>query len=394
MTDADLILVGGGLANTLIALRLADAQPDLRVLLLERGDRLGGNHTWSFHGSDLDQQQLTWLEPLIEYSWQGYEVQFPNFTRRLGGTYHSLTSERLHDIARTRLADRARTGTSVRSLEPDRVTLEDDTVLTAGAVIDGRGPAPDPSLDVRYQKFVGLVLALKTPHHLDAPIIMDASQTQQDGYRFFYSLPFDAQTVLIEDTRYSDTPDITSHDYAAEIHDYAAAKGWQIDSVLREEVGVLPITLDGDIDAFWDREPRIPRSGLRAALFHAATGYSLPWAVDLADQLARNRDWSADCVYQLTRNASRQLWAQGRFYRILNRMLFLAAAPDERRHVLARFYGLNERLIRRFYAGRNTLADKIRVLVGKPPVPLARAWDAVFRYEPRLTAEKHPRESL
>ena len=33
--DADLILVGGGLANGLLALRLRQQRPELRVLLLE-----------------------------------------------------------------------------------------------------------------------------------------------------------------------------------------------------------------------------------------------------------------------------------------------------------------------------------------------------------------------
>ena len=64
--------------------------------------------------------------------------------------------------------------------------------------------------------------------------------------------------------------------------------------------------------------------------------------------------------------------AQG-FYRLLSRMLFEAAAPDERRRVMERFYRLPEPLIERFYAGRSTLADKARILTGRPPVPVRRA---------------------
>ena len=41
-----LILVGGGLANSLIAHRLAAARPDVDSTILEAGDELGGNHTW------------------------------------------------------------------------------------------------------------------------------------------------------------------------------------------------------------------------------------------------------------------------------------------------------------------------------------------------------------
>ena len=51
-------------------------------------------------------------------------------------------------------------------------------------------------------------------------------------------------------------------------------------------------------------------------------------------------------------------------------MLFAAAEPGLRYKVLEQFYTLDRGLIERFYAGRSTLADKARILIGKPPVPL------------------------
>jgi len=381
---ADLILVGGGLANTLIALRLSDALPQLKIMILEQGPALGGNHTWSFHGSDLSSAQRNWLKPLIDFSWDHYEVRFPNRQRTLNGSYHSITSETLDSVASYRLSDAITLNTEVAEVCPDAATLLNGSRIKARAVIDGRGPKPNAHLDVRFQKFVGRVVRTKTPHHLTCPIIMDATQSQDDGYRFFYTLPFTADTLLIEDTRYSDTPDISIGGYSDAIDSYAAAQGWQIEATLRREDGVLPITLGGDIDAFWDHLPGVPRSGLNAALFQPATGYSLPNAVRLADELAlelgANPNWTADDVYQVTRNASRRLWRQTGFYRVLNRMLFLAAKPEERRHVLERFYGLGAGLIARFYAGNNGLADKIRILSGKPPVKIRKAWRAVFKY--------------
>ena len=59
----DLILVGGGLANGLIALRLKLLRPELKILLLEQGATLGGNHTWSFYQHDLTPQQHDWIAP-------------------------------------------------------------------------------------------------------------------------------------------------------------------------------------------------------------------------------------------------------------------------------------------------------------------------------------------
>jgi lycopene beta-cyclase len=54
-------------------------------------------------------------------------------------------------------------------------------------------------------------------------------------------------------------------------------------------------------------------------------------------------------------------------------MLFRAAEPGERWKVLRRFYGLPEGIVRRFYAGRSTALDKVRLLAGKPPVPVVKA---------------------
>ena len=54
-------------------------------------------------------------------------------------------------------------------------------------------------------------------------------------------------------------------------------------------------------------------------------------------------------------------------------MLFGAAPPAQRYRVLERFYGLDHALIERFYAGDCTMKDKLRILSGRPPVPLGAA---------------------
>ena len=66
--------------------------------------------------------------------------------------------------------------------------------------------------------------------------------------------------------------------------------------------------------------------------------------------------------------------ADDRFLRLLNRMLFRGCAPDRRHRVLSRFYRLPEPLIERFYAGRLTPLDRLRIVSGKPPIPLRDAW--------------------
>jgi len=66
-------------------------------------------------------------------------------------------------------------------------------------------------------------------------------------------------------------------------------------------------------------------------------------------------------------------YREEKFLRLLNRMLFRAAKPENRYKVLQRFYGLSEPLIERFYAGQYTRKDQLRILAGKPPVPIHKA---------------------
>jgi lycopene beta-cyclase len=68
-----------------------------------------------------------------------------------------------------------------------------------------------------------------------------------------------------------------------------------------------------------------------------------------------------------------QRWSARAFFRLLNRMLFIAAAPESRVNVLEQFYRRPEPLIARFYAAQLSGLDRWRLLAGRPPVPLGKA---------------------
>jgi len=367
-----LLLAGGGLANGLIAYRLAQLRPEISVQLVEAGDRLGGHHTWSFFDTDIGPAG-DWTGGFVAKSWSAYEIRFPKRRRRIANGYRSISSKRFHEVLAAELGNRILLNTQIETLGTDWVCLTDGRRLTADLVIDGRGPAAAPDLVLGYQKFLGQTVRLTGAHGLEAPIIMDATVPQADGYRFIYVLPWDARTLLIEDTRYTDGSDLARDDLRRGVSDYARDQGWIIEAVLGEEDGVLPVALDGDIEAHWRRAEGRTLSGLRAALFHPTTGYSFPDAAALADAICELATIDAPSVERLIRERSIRLWHDRAFFRLLNRMLFRAARPGERYRVLERFYGLPEALIARFYAGKLTRLDKLRLLAGKPPVPIAAA---------------------
>jgi lycopene beta-cyclase len=270
---ADVLLVGGGLAASLIALRLKRSRPSLRIILLEREMRIGGEHTWCHFACDVSPAITEWLNPLIVHDWSGYEVRFPAHRRSLSTHYRAVTSVRLDEVMSQLMGPDAWLGVEATEVHADSVRLVDGRRLTAPLVIDARGPRRSRHLVLGWQKFLGQEVRLTAPHGLTRPIVMDATVAQLDGYRFLYVLPLGIDRLLLEDTRYSDGPAIDRAEYVGDIAAYAKVQGWEVAAVEREEVGVLPIALAGDIDAYWAEAPGAAAdAGLRAALFHPTTG--------------------------------------------------------------------------------------------------------------------------
>jgi lycopene beta-cyclase len=201
------------------------------VLLLEQDERLGGRHTWSFHAADLTPEQYTWVAPLVAHSWPRQEVRFPAYTRRLESGYFSITSESLRAVVEEAVGRGVRTGVRVAGLDATGVVLGDGTRVAAGAVVDGRGDPGRGHLELGFQKFLGRTLALEAPHGLEGPVLMDATVPQTDGFRFLYTLPFGERRLLVEDTRYSDTPGFDRDALRGAIEAYASSRDWRVAGV-------------------------------------------------------------------------------------------------------------------------------------------------------------------
>lgn len=374
--NCNLAILGGGLAGSLIARAMARHRPELTVLLVERGNRLGGDHVWSFFESDLSPAERELVLPMAAVRWPGYDVHFPGFSRRLSTPYASVTSRKLDAVTRAALPEGAvLTGAEVRHATPTSVVLADGRRIAADAVIDARGAHRLPHMAGGWQKFAGQMLRTERPHGLDRPVVMDARVEQADGYRFVYALPFSPTEVFVEDTYYADGPALDLALLRSRIADYARQAGWTIAAVDYEETGVLPVIAEGDFEAFWSASetPEMARAGVRAALVHPLTSYSLPDAARFAHYLTTLDKLSGNSLGRVSHAWAANHWRGGRYYRMLTRMLFAAAPPGARWRVLERFYRLPQPLVERFYAGRSTLADRARLLTGRPPVPLGAA---------------------
>lgn len=385
--QCDLAIVGGGLAGGLIALAVTQRHPDLSLALIESGERLGGNHRWSWFASDLDEAGTALLGAFPAARWPaGYEVRFPLYTRRLDAAYRSLSSA---DFAAT-LRRALPAGTIHCNAPAARVTMSevecgDGRVWNARAVIDARGLAAAPQLQGGWQVFLGQHLRTPRPHRMTRPVIMDTVLRQHGAYRFIYILPLAEDELFIEDTYYADTPALDADELRARIDRYCQRH--QIEGeVIGEETGILPVITGGDFEAFQDarRIAGVARAGALGGFVHPLTSYTLPDAARIAMLVADNARLPGAELAERLDIAARRHWRDTRFYRLLGTMLFGSAEPDRRYRIFERFYRLPEPLIERFYAGRSTRADQLRVLSGRPPVPILRAIASLAGHRPAL----------
>lgn len=365
----DIIIVGGGLAGALLAQRLLQRRPELSVVLLQDDNDFQKKATWSFHRSDLSIAEWDWISPLVSKEWSGYTVRFPAYARDLtGSTYCSIRSSEFYD--RLDIIPITRFSAKVTSMASQSVYLEGGEFIAGRVVIDARGWDKAQNHLCGWQKFVGLDVELAEPHNMALPRLMDTTCAQEDGFRFFYVLPWSDTRLLIEDTRYSATSTFDQEKYIAEIYQYAQRQGWSIRRIERVEAASLPIPL---LEPALRPPLEVPTIGMAGGFFHRVTGYSFPYAVRIADCISQLDVYTPSAVISELEMFRRKTKRVNEFSLLLNRMLFCAAKPEERRVIFARFYGLSEGLIQRFYAGQTSVLDMGRVLVGRPPVSVKRA---------------------
>ena len=378
----DLAIVGGGLAGGLTALAVHRAHPEMDIALIEAGDSYGGNHRWSWFESDCGPEGDGLLGSFEAKRWTGgNEVRFPSHERALSADYRSLDSRDFDAGLRRCLPQSAlHLNARVTALAPDKVTLADGRSIAARRILDCRDAAPSPHLTGGWQVFLGQHRRMDAPHGVTRPVIMDATVDQIGGYRFLYLLPLSETDLFLEDTYYQDRAELDAPALRERIESYCAERGWQGDLV-HEETGLLPVITGGDFDAHREglEQPGIALAGARGGFVHPLTSYTVPIAVRIALAVADavgGMDGPDLAGFVAAR--ARDHWRSTGYYRLLGKMLFDAADPSERYRIFERFYTLPEPLIERFYAAKSSPLDKLRILSGKPPVPIRSAVAALL----------------
>lgn len=244
--DYDIVFVGAGLSGVSLAARLAALPHPPRMLLVDPRHEFVRDRTWCYW-----QVHENPFDAAITNRWHNWTVRTATAgttCRDARAPYVRIPADRLHQIAAEKLTGSPQIeflrGVFVESIEEhaDRTALHlsDGRRIESSWVFDSRPPQNENT--PWRQIFRGL--ELHSPEaKLDTSTVtlMDFQSAGPEGIRFFYVLPVDAQTALVEDTWLvpPDKPPTFSDD---EILSYAAKNlcpaNWQI---RHREEGNLPM---------------------------------------------------------------------------------------------------------------------------------------------------------
>lgn len=371
----DLAIIGGGLSGGLIAMAARRAQPDRRILLIEAGPALGGNHLWSFIDSDVGPAEKDLLRPLVNYGWREFSVVFPRYKRALPQPFYSIRSDRFDEALREAMpAESILTGRRAAGVSADGVVLEDGTMIAAHGVIDARGPADLSLLDLHWRKFVGYELTLDGPHSVRRATLIDAAADPAEGFQYMTMLPIESDRLFIEDVRYEAHPELDMTDHGNRIVNHAARFGWRIRSSARGQAGILPVAVGGDFEDYWRSGGEgVAKVGLRAGLFHPVSGNTLGDAARTALMIAQAKDWSGAALHRMLHAHAAKAWAKRDYYRrFAKRMLRETPVPDGYKFLEA-LYTMDTDLIARFHGMTLGFTDRLALSLGDGPMPLSAA---------------------
>lgn len=276
MFDFDYIIAGAGAAGLNLAHALGHSErADVRVLLIDRDDKLRNDRTWCFWEAGQNP-----LEAIVHRSWERlafHGVRYSEILHPRPYRYKMLRGIDFYQHMRAWAKSRANV-TMVRG----EVSGIEEAADGGGAVVWVRercyrarfvfnSLTPPLPTDVRHhnflQHFLGWVIA--APRACFDPgvaTLMDFRIEQSGDTRFVYVLPLDERRALVEYTIFSESL-LPRDEYAPPLRSYIADRlGIAEYAIEHEEFGVIPMS-----DA-----PRVRRPSAHVMNIGVAGGASKP----------------------------------------------------------------------------------------------------------------------
>ncbi|MFI4853303.1 MAG: lycopene beta-cyclase CrtY [Candidatus Makana argininalis] len=357
----NIILIGLGLSNGLIAIRLKQHFPDLNILLIDKNLNINSNKTWSVYFNNKLLIKNNWLFPIIDYFWPKYIINFKKYRRLINKEYLTITSNKFYKFIKKNFKKKLIIQYVVSILSDHSLKLNNNVIINSDIIIDGRGYKKNKNKKCYFQYFFGQEFKIHNYDNIKNPIIMDDILNQKYGYRFLYILPISKYYILIEDTIYLKNFNLKIKIYNNNILKYLKKNKFYIKNIIREEKGIIPIYLYNNKN-YYIKNIKIPCSGLRAGLLNNTTGYSFQYSVFLADKLSKINNFTSFNLNKLIIKISYIIWNKNIFLRVLNTIFLINNFTYKKKKIIQNFYTLSDNIINKFYLCKLHLLQKIKII--------------------------------
>ena len=375
--DADILVLGAGLAGLSLGEACVRAGAGARLALIEPRETYVDDRTWCFWPAPGDPDA-----GLAEARWPRWR-----FSVREGRECVQACADRPYAYLRgSRVYKNAldavrgsnhvilQTGVSASAVRPatDGVSVETSAgVLRAAHVIDARPPAPDRrEAATLLQVFAGREIETDTPV-FDPGVaeLMTDMRCDGHGFVFSYVLAMSPTRALVEATRFCG-PEVSTDILERDLDALIAERGLTRAEVLRTESGRLPMGLPEPAQSL---DPRIVRAGAGGGGLRAASGYGFK----------RIRARARACARSIAAGSGPIAHPAEPRARLAMDALFLQVIAREPDRAPEIFMALAERLgperFVRFMSDEAGPADIAAVISSLPPAPFLKALAAPAR---------------
>lgn len=375
-SDYDIVFAGAGLAGLSLAVRLAALPDPPRILLIDPRQDETSDRTlchWQLREGIFDNA--------ITHRWNRWTVGDAQDTATVGSAdipYVRIPSDRFRRIAMEKIKACPRAeflgGTSVASIDEisgrTSVHLSDGRRVASSWVFDSRPPQQDSA--PWRQIFRGLELhSPEADLETNTVTLMDFQCAGPEGIRFFYVLPLDAHTALVEDTWLvpsGKAPEFTDEKILSYATEHLAAVHWQI---RHREEGNLPMGLRTSVSSATSavkKYERVIAWGTAAGAVRASSGYAFSRIQAASERMVD--------AWQRTGRPDREVVHKSGLLDWMDRV-FLQAMTDGPKRVPEYFVRMFQRVapdaLVRFLESEPRPADILEVMRALPPGPFVRA---------------------
>jgi lycopene beta-cyclase len=341
--EKPVIILGGGIWGSLLAMRLKEVLPHIPFRLYEEGSALGNHESISFRESDC-RNSMSWLRPLISQSWKQHQMKGEKFEKWITEPFHHIESAKFHEVISSKL--------DPENLRLSNMMSPEFAIQEGSFVIDARNECFFSKMG--FKKNLILEVELTDDHHMIAPVIFDNHVELKEHARHISYYPLTSNTLLINDCWYSDNRQLNLNEMRNSLMETISSRGWKITKVIREETKIMEIPM----------APPVIREEGRvislAGLFHDTTGSSITMATTLIDQMVKTSFRYGE-LREVVKKFRNKMEIDRQFLRFMNRLLI-----DQKQHqVFEVIYKQTSPLIERFSRGDLKVIDRYKILAGK-----------------------------